>query len=118
MKNQNTTTQNGTAPTPAAPYTAGQVLASLAEMDKQLESWPISLVDGPGWVRGIARDITARGIAADAELLAALESIANGCTTDTGEHRLGTVNLDRDAMQAVARAAIARATAGGNGGAK
>jgi len=58
-------------------------------------------------------EANARLIAAAPELLAALESIARGSIVDVGEHRLGTVNLDKEAMQAIARAAIAKA-----GGAK
>jgi hypothetical protein len=44
-------------------------------------------------------------------LLAALQSIAEGHITDTGEHQLGRVALDKDAMQSIARAAISKAEA-------
>jgi len=40
----------------------------------------------------------------------ALADIAHGFIVDTGEHGLGAVRLDMDAMQAIATAAIARAT--------
>ena len=54
----------------------------------------------------------ARFIAAAPELLAALESIAAGSVQDTGENGMGTVNIDRETMQLIARAAIAKATGG------
>jgi len=51
-------------------------------------------------------------IAAAPELLAALESIAAGSVQDTGENGMGTVNIDRETMQLIARAALAKATGG------
>ena len=51
-------------------------------------------------------------IAAAPELLAALESVAAGSVQDTGENGMGTVNIDRETMQLIARAAIAKATGG------
>lgn len=48
-------------------------------------------------------------IAASPCLLAALESIAAGSAQDTGENGMGTVNIDRETMQLIARAAIAKA---------
>lgn len=52
----------------------------------------------------------ARLIAAAPELLAALESIAGGHVDDIGTNRLGRVRIDVEAMQSIARAAIAKAT--------
>jgi hypothetical protein len=46
------------------------------------------------------------------ELLAALNIIAAGSVQDTGENGMGTVNIDRETMQLIARAAIAKATGG------
>jgi len=51
-------------------------------------------------------------IAAAPDLLAALESIAAGSAQDTGENGMGTVNIDRETMQLIARAAITKATGG------
>jgi len=46
------------------------------------------------------------------ELLAALNIIAAGSVQDTGENGMGTVNIDRETMQLIARAAIRKATGG------
>ena len=112
MKNQNTT-NNGTAPTHAETleglFGGGPKLPNTHWMEKYAAA-SADTANARACFDALAQKYNV--------LLPALERIANGCTTDTGEHRLGTVNLDRDAMQAVARAAIARATAGGNGGAK
>jgi len=51
----------------------------------------------------------ARLIAAAPDMLAALKSIARGRSVDVGDNGLGTVNLDKDAMQSIARAAISKA---------
>jgi hypothetical protein len=48
----------------AQPYTPAQVLANLAECDRQLADFPLSH-SGPGWVRDTCRSIAARGIADD-----------------------------------------------------
>lgn len=43
------------------------------------------------------------------EMAEALAKIAAGAATDCGPNRLGTVNLDKQAMQAIARATLAKA---------
>jgi hypothetical protein len=43
------------------------------------------------------------------ELLETLERIAGGTTLDCGENQLGRVNMDKEAMQLVARFAVEKA---------
>jgi hypothetical protein len=48
----------------AQPYTPAQVLANLAECERQLSGYTLSH-SGPGWVRDTCRSIAERGIADD-----------------------------------------------------
>ena len=55
------------------------------------------------------REANVRLIAAAPEMAEALAKIAAGVTTDCGPNQLGAVNLDAQAMQAIARAALRKA---------
>jgi hypothetical protein len=61
----NTMTTDNTTTAPQPPYTPDQVLANLAECERQLCAYAWSH-SGPGWVRDVLRSITERGIANDA----------------------------------------------------
>ena len=131
MKNQNTTTQNGTAPTPAehtagsyvahgcAVYTAARLPNSepgheaahrlvCACPDTDCGSEYTAKENLPSYEEAAAN---AAFLAAAPELMASLEDLLAWANIGDGNSRQAVQVRD------AARAAIARATAGGNGGA-